>query len=275
MRQPHRPHTRPDGSVWIRTYPLTFLHTHSEPAHVHEWDQLTYAASGVMRVETADASWMVPPRSAVWVPAGISHTEHMHAPVSVRTLYLVPRLAKTLPRECRTVDISPLLHELILHASRKGALDRRNRSDAHVIGLLLDEMAKVSTTSLQLPMPRDARALRLASALQTTPADGASTAALARRAGASRRTMERLFLAETKMTVGQWRRRLRLLHAMRLLAQGAPVTTVSLEVGYSSVSAFVAVFRKEFGTTPGGYAAGQSASTRPRARRRPSPTASR
>ena len=275
MRQRHRRGVRPDGSVWVRTYPLTYLHSHVEHPHAHEWDQLTYAASGVMRVETADASWMVPPRSAVWVPAGTRHTEYMHAPVSVRTLYFAPRLAKTLPRECRTVNISSLLHELILHASRKGALDRRDRSDAHVIGLLLDEISQVDEVPLQLPMPRDERARRVASHLQAHPADDGSTAALARRAGASRRTIERLFLMETRMTFGEWRRRLRLLHAIRLLAEGEPVTRVALEVGYSSVSAFVAVFRKEFGTTPGGYAATRSASTHPRPRRGPSPTASR
>jgi len=57
--------------------------------------------------------------------AGIAHAEHMFAPVSVRTLYIAPGLAKTLPRECRTLNISSLLRELILHASRQGALDPR------------------------------------------------------------------------------------------------------------------------------------------------------
>src|ERR1044072_7175856 len=93
MRQP-----RPDGTVWVRTYPLTCLHDTRSRAHVHEWDQLTYAASGVMRVHTDSASWLVPPHRAVWLPAGTSHTEEMLAPVSVRTLYLVPKLAKGLPR---------------------------------------------------------------------------------------------------------------------------------------------------------------------------------
>jgi hypothetical protein len=77
--------TSPDGSVWVRTHPLTCLHDHMTPTHFHEWDQLTYAASGVMRVHTDTASWVVPPHRAVWVPAGIRHHEEMHAPVSVRT----------------------------------------------------------------------------------------------------------------------------------------------------------------------------------------------
>ena len=115
---------RPDGSVWIRTFPLTAVHDHTLAAHTHEWDQLTYAASGVLRVDTSDASWTVPPHTAVWVPAGIEHAEHMFAPVTMRTLYLAPKLVPTLPRrECRAVNIAALLRELILHACRHGALD--------------------------------------------------------------------------------------------------------------------------------------------------------
>ena len=245
---------RPDGSVLVRTYPVTFLHPHTVASHQHDWDQLTYEASGVMRVETADASWIVPPHCAVWVPAGIAHREEMHAPVSVRTLYFAPRLAKALPRECRTVNIPALLRELILHVSRCGALDRRNRSDAHVIGVLLDQLSRAAAVPLQLPLPRDPRALRFAMDVQTRPGERSSIAALARRAGASRRTLERLFLAETGMPVGNWRRRVRLLHAVRRLAEGESVTNAAAESGYASVSAFVAVFKKAFGTTPGRYA---------------------
>jgi AraC-like DNA-binding protein len=245
---------RPDGSVLVRTYPVTFLHPHTLAPHVHDWDQLTYAASGVMRVDTTDATWTVPPHCAVWVPAGVPHAEQMHAPVSVRTLYFAPRLAKALPRECHTVNISSLLRELILHVSRRGALDRRHRADANLIGVLIEQLSELTAIPLQLPLPRDARAMRFAHEVQQRPHDGSSIGTLARRAGASRRTIERLFLAETGMRIGDWRRRARLLHAVRRLAEGESVGNVASEAGYASVSAFVAVFRKTFGTTPGRYA---------------------
>jgi AraC-like DNA-binding protein len=244
---------RPDGSVWVRTYPVTLERDHVEPPHAHEWDQLTYAASGVLHVETAAARWVVPPHRAVWVPAGLTHAERMYGPVSVRTLYFAEGLATGLPDHCQTVNVSSLLRELILHVSRHGALDRRTPTHARLIGVLLDQLTAVSQVSLQLPMPRDARASRLASLLSESPSETAPLATLARRAGASRRTLERIFLGETKMTVGEWRRRMRLLHAVRLLGEGEAVTAVALDTGYSSVSAFVAVFKKTFGTTPGRY----------------------
>ena len=246
---------RPDGSVWVRTHPLTCVHDSTSPAHDHEWDQLTYAASGVMHVHTETASWLVPPHRAVWLPAGTRHTEVMHAPVSVRTLYLAPSLARALPRHCAMVNIPALLRELILHVSRIGALDRRKPVHAHLISVLLDELVSVSDVPLQLPMPRDPRARRLAAVLQARPDEAGSVAALSRGAGASRRTMERVFLVETKMTVGEWRRRLRLLHGVRLLARGESVTSAALDAGYASTSAFIAAFRRTFGTTPSRYAA--------------------
>jgi AraC-like DNA-binding protein len=43
-------------------------------------------------------------------------------------------------------------------------------------------------------------------------------------------------------------------HAVRLLAEGEAVTAAALAVGYTSVSAFIAVFKKEFGNTPARYA---------------------
>ena len=248
--------------MWVRTHPLTLTHNHTLGTHSHDWDQLTYATAGVMRVDTREASWIVPPHRAVWVPAGVPHAEHMFAPVSIRTLYFAPGLANTLPRECRTLNISDLLRELILHTSRLGALDRRTPAHSRVIDVLLDQMAAVSEVPLQLPLPRDARALCVVSLLQAAPDEAASVATLARRAGASRRTIERLFARETRMTMAEWRRRLRLLHAVRRLAEGEPVTSVALEVGYSSVSAFIAVFRKTFGTTPGRYAASSTSGAR-------------
>lgn len=173
--------------------------------------------------------------------------------MSVRTLYFAQGVATGLPRQCRIVNISSLLRELILHASRRGALDRRTPTDARVIDVLLDQLTTVADVPLQLPTPRDARAVRLASLLRARPAHAGSVTKLAREIGASRRTIERLFLRETKMTVGEWRRRARLLHAVRRLGEGEAVTSAALEAGYSSVSAFIAVFKKEFGTTPGRY----------------------
>jgi AraC-like DNA-binding protein len=55
------------------------------------------------------------------------------------------------------------------------------------------------------------------------------------------------------MALDQWRRRLRVVEALRLLASGQRVASVATAVGYSTPSAFSAMFREETGTTPARY----------------------
>jgi AraC-like DNA-binding protein len=238
-------------STNVRAYIVTLPNDYTSPVHWHAWDQLTYAAAGTLRVHGDGVSWLVPSGRAVWIPVRARHAEQLYGPAAMTTLYFAPRLVRLLPRRCAIVEVSPLLRELIVHASRLGTLDRKIAAHARLISVLIDQLTVASDRSLQLLAPRDPRALRVAAALRDRPDTGASVGALARDAGASRRTIERLFVAETQMTVGEWRRQLRLLHGVRLLASGGAVVDVAVDAGYSSASAFIAAFKKQFGTTPG------------------------
>jgi AraC-like DNA-binding protein len=72
-------------------------------------------------------------------------------------------------------------------------------------------------------------------------------------AGAAKRTVERLFKEDVGIAFGKWRQQLRLMHAMRLLAEGVKVSHAALEAGYGSPSAFIFMFNKTLGTTPAAY----------------------
>jgi AraC-like DNA-binding protein len=206
-----------------------------------------------MTIHTTGGSWVVPPHRAAWIPADVVHSVQMSGVVSLRTLYLHLELSKGLPRTCCTVNIPPLLRELILDAVARRTLQRGIPSEARLIGVMLDQIRALPAAPLQLPMPRDARACKVAELLQANPADPAPLQKISKQTGASPRTIERLFRSETNMGFRKWRQRLRLLHALRLLAAGEPVTNVALESGYDSTSAFISMFRRELGTTPGRY----------------------
>jgi AraC-like DNA-binding protein len=153
------------------------------------------------------------------------------------------------------VDVPPLLRELILYAVGLGSLDRRVPQQARLVAVLVDQIRTLPSRSraLHLPQPSDPRARRLVAQLDADPAERRTLAALARRTGASIRTLQRVFRAETGMSVEVWRRQRRLGHALERLAAGATVTGAALDAGYQSVSAFVSVFRRTFGQTPGRY----------------------
>jgi AraC-like DNA-binding protein len=218
-------------------------------AHAHDWGQLVYASEGLMLVETTAGSWVVPPQRAVWVPPHTDHRVTMCGSVAMRTLYFAKARASALDATC-VVDVTPLLRELILHCVRLGKLDARIPHEARLAALLVDLLRVVGTVALELPMPRDPRALRVAEVLRSDPRGPSGLEALGRVACASPRTLERLFVAETGMTFARWKQQSRLLAALRLLAEDKPVTTVAFEVGYESPSAFIAMFKSALGTTP-------------------------
>jgi AraC-like DNA-binding protein len=239
-----------DTKSQITTLRHDYAAGHVIPLHFHDRDQLVYASHGVMTVQTKGNTWVVPPLRAVWIPAAVPHTITMSGVVAMRTLYLKPRLAKTLPRTCCVINVSPLLKELILHACGVRTLKRSTRWQHHLIQIILDQLQTVQMVPLQLPHLSDPRAVRIAEVLMADPGNGRTLAQICAAGGASKRTVERLFQEEAGMTCGKWRQQLRLMQAMRLLAEGAKVTHAALEAGYSTPSAFISMFRKTLGTTP-------------------------
>ena len=259
---------------WEQVRPLSHEFAHREviPPHSHRWHQLLYASQGVMTVRTPDGLWVVPTHRGVWVPGGVVHSIEMSGNVSMRTLYLRPSITRAIPSVCRVLDVSPLLRELILHIVDLGSLDRRNRAHVRLYGTILDQLRTIGESALHLPRPKERRAAKVAELLEADPSDRAGLSELSRRAGASARTIERTFKAETGMTFNRWRQQLRLVQALKLLAGGAKVTSVALDVGYNSPSAFISVFRRVLGESPARYFDARGAVRAGRSRQSPSAT---
>jgi hypothetical protein len=214
------------------------------PGWVAGWDRLVYAVSGVLTVETPDGSWVIPPDRAVWVPDGVAPHLGMSGRTAIRTLYLRTGLAD---RPVGAVTVPPLLRELIRYAVGRCPLYLDEPRDARLAGLLLDLLAELPVAPLRLPYPAEPRARALAEAIRTAPGSPPPPC------NASRRTLERLFKAETGLTIGQYRERARLLAALPRLAGGEPVARVAVDVGYSTPSAFGAMFKRVLGTSPTRY----------------------
>src|ERR1700740_3710854 len=217
--------------------------------HYHEVDQIIFACRGVMTVHTAQGMWVLPTHRALWIPSGTLHKVRMSGVVSARNLYLRPELATGLPRACCVLTISPLLRELILHACQYPALNRRSKEHACLIGLILTLLHSSTLLALRLPQPADPRAERVANFFLNEPGSSRPLGEICRRAGACKRTIERLFKQDTHMTLGRWRQQLRLVHSLRLLAEGMKISSVALEAGYASPSSFISMFKSLVGTT--------------------------
>ncbi|HYI85300.1 MAG TPA: helix-turn-helix transcriptional regulator [Acetobacteraceae bacterium] len=256
VRSPVLPQDRVDRplAAFAQDYP----DGHDTGWHAHARAQLLYASSGVMRIATEAAGFVVPTGRALWVPAGLPHAVSMKGGVAMRALFVRRDAASAAasggPASTTVLAVTPLLRELILAACAEPLEWDQAGRGGHLAALILDEIARAQPLPLGVPAPRDPRLLRLAAALQAEPARPLSLEGWAAECGASPRTLTRLVRREIGMSFGRWRQMLRLSEAAALLAQGIPAARVASLVGYASVPAFGSAFRTAFGQTPGAAA---------------------
>lgn len=238
----------------VRSLSLTYYDGYEIPEHSHDWAQLIYARSGMMRVIADGHLWLVPPTRAIWIPAQTKHRFSAQGRVAFRTLYVAPDQSYEVNREIGSLEISPLLRELILHICALQMLDTERSSHDRLAGLLVDLINEARPIDLMLPLPSDPRALRLVTHFQSYPDDNTGLPQLAATVGASVRTLQRCFLAEIGISIDTWRQKSRLIASTSALAGGSSVTLAALESGYESPSAFIAAFKRQFEMTPGQFA---------------------
>ncbi|MFA6264685.1 MAG: helix-turn-helix transcriptional regulator [Pseudolabrys sp.] len=233
-------------AVLAKTYGVT----EHIPLHMHRRGQLLHAASGIMRVETADAAWIVPPARALWLPPQLPHSVTMRSKVEMRTIYIDAAFCEKLPRQPLLAEIPGLLRELILALMEEPVdFDEAGRG-GDIARLILTELSRLNERRYDVPMPRDERALRVARALLDDPSLDHDLDRWADEAGASRRTLARLFRHETGLGFAEWRARLRAIDGLARLSGGASVAETAASVGYASASAFSAMIHRTLGSPP-------------------------
>jgi AraC-like DNA-binding protein len=224
------------------------------PLHSHARGQLLYAARGTVTTTAAAGNWVAPPERAIWVPAGVAHVTRTSVGTELRSIFVRTGAVPGLPERCAVVQVSPLLRELLLTAMCLPALYDEDGADGRLVRVLLDRLAALPDEPLHLPMPANRKLRTIAAELAERP--NVPLAKAARRAAMSPRSFARHFLAETGLTFGAWQRQARLLRALELLGTGLGVGEVAFALGYEGASAFIAMFRRTFGTTPARYFAG-------------------
>ncbi|HWM72999.1 MAG TPA: AraC family transcriptional regulator [Nocardioides sp.] len=150
-------------------------------------------------------------------------------------------------------SVGPLLRELIVAYTNDGNHESPER--ARLRAVLMDQLRASPQQPLYVPTPTAPLLRAVCDIVGADPADPRTLGGLGREVGASDRTLTRLFRSDLGMTFTQWRTQMRLHHALILLAEKTPVSVVAHQCGWSSTSAFIDVFRRTFGRTPGAHAA--------------------
>jgi len=225
---------------------------HRTPPHRHARGQLFASTNGLLSVLLESGIWVVPSTHAVWVPPHHLHGSATHGAIQGYAVYVAEASCADLPAQPCSMRTSGLLREAVV---RVAAVPQaaRDASIERIANVILDEIRSMPVDALGLPLPRDLRLRRIAQALVDDPSDERDLDAWADWAAVSARTLSRRFVSETGFTFTAWRQRARLMRSLEMLADSVPVTTIALELGYSTPSTFIGLFRRTFGETPAVY----------------------
>ena len=264
---------RPDARRPVRVKQHRLRADSHVAPHRHAWAQVAWSSCGVLRLTTASGSFIVPPSRALWIPPGVEHAVTVVEDADLRTLYIhqpgqrcgpaAPRGEEAAWRQCRVLEVSDLLRAIVLDMDvapdgaegdgpgaappLAGAALLRERR----LGVLaLDELRRARPVPLGVDLPADKRLRALCEAVLDDPTRHATLDGWARDAGASPRTVARLFRAELGTSFAQWRQRVLLAKAVSMAARKLPVGRIASELGYASASAFTAMVRRTVGAPP-------------------------
>ncbi|MDO4936752.1 MAG: helix-turn-helix transcriptional regulator [Sutterellaceae bacterium] len=219
--------------------------------HRHVTGQLSVAVEGLSGIQTEQGLWMIPLDCGVWIPPGQLHNAVLGTESRMFSCHIPPALTSVLPDRPVTIMLSNLAIELIRTlAARELPLARAKRIGA----VLLDELSEARRLPINYAVMSHHPVLREIAQACTQPEYAAySNTQWAQKVAMSEKTLSRLVFAETGMSFQNWRRRIRLLASLNALARGKSVEAVAFDAGYTTPSAFIAVFKKLFGETPGNF----------------------
>lgn len=234
---------------WRPTSPVSW----NTEKHSHSKGQLLSLLSGLAVVETTAGVWMLPPGRCCWIPPGCRHSMRSCGSIDGWSTYLAAPLCNSLSTQPAILSLSSLLKEIVSRISEWKKNPPTPEFCRHLLTVLCDEIRNANQQPLHLPMPSDRRLRRFVEEMSKEPQNERTLNAWARFTGMSKRSLLRNFQQETGMTVGQWRRHLRVLVALEKLSSGISVTETCFAVGYNSVSAFIKTFKLIVGITPRAY----------------------
>lgn len=221
--------------------------------HRHRRGQFLYAASGVATVSTPDGAWVAPPERGVWIPGGTPHAVRMVGAVQTRSVLIDPAACPTLARSCRIVGVSPLLRQLLVAAADIPVDYAEEGRDGLVMQLLVAEVDRAPVIPIAVPFPRHAMLAARCHAFMEQPHATATIDQWADGLAMNRRRFTRLFRRETGMSFAEWRQQACLSVALPRLAEGEPVTTIALDLGYDGPASFSTMFKRIVGVPPSRY----------------------
>ena len=223
-------------------------------SHYHARSELIYCLKGLINCQVENCLWIIPEKSALWIPAGQLHKGFGAGDVEFFTTFIDEKYSNAMPREAFVMRPSPLLRELISTSASFDQSYSDNTPESRIFSVLFDELRKADRFDLIVPMPKDLRLQFMIEQILRAPADKTTHAEWAARLALSERSFSRLIMQDLGMTLGRWRHQLHISIAIPKIRNGETVQKISHDLGYANSSSFITMFKNIMYIPPNKFA---------------------
>lgn len=214
------------------------------------WCKVGYAVRGVMEASVEGRRFLCPPHYATWIPADALHSCHNRHNVKFVSIYIERDLCAGMPEAACTLALSPLIKAILADFAGRRITVPKSEADIRLALVLVDQLLNAPRRESYLPLSDDGLLQPITDALQENPSDRRSLAEWARILQTTERTLSRRFHSCLGISFNEWRQRLKLVASLSLIESGKAIQEIASDLGYSSPSAFIAMFRRQTGVSP-------------------------
>lgn len=234
----------------IRARNTDFVHE----AHAHPESELILNIKGNVSCLINNTIWIIPQQCALFIPGNVIHQTRCTANTEYCLIFVNPERIR-LSDTCSFFRMSSLLKEMVLYMSKMPVNYYENTADLLFSNATLNTLEQLQAAGFSMPIPYTEKLSMIADALMVNPAERTTLQQWAKKMGMSDRSLARLVIKETGLTFGQWRQQFQITTALRKLESGDSIQQIAWDLGYESVTAFISMFKKNFGKPPKKYLA--------------------
>ena len=213
--------------------------------HQHHVAQIVYIHHGCAIAHSNDNAVVIVSGQLLWIPSKYLHELRVVRQSKMSIMHCDSAFLPAFSDSMSLLSVTPLWVQLIENFANRSdfMMDAIGRAYSHVFYDQLVQQEAISggkTTSITI----DKRLLPIIEKISTKPNIKDSLSNYSTVCSASERTLNRLFKNTFDMPFSTWRRNVVMEKALQLYRQGISVTDIALDLGYNSLSAFLAVFNQ-------------------------------
>ncbi|CAI3149763.1 HTH-type transcriptional regulator NimR [Acinetobacter calcoaceticus] len=214
---------------------------------------LIYCYSKKSNISIDSTLIQAPPSYGVWIPS-----KYLNERITINSqeycIIRIPNnLTKTLPFIISTVICSSLTDSILRHCKEKSISSIQSEKDKHLYQVLLDQITDSEYSNSFLPLTNHPKLSAILEHIRDHSSQNINISAIAKQFEVNERTLSRQCNHELGMSLIEWKQRLKILNTISLLDENSSIDSIAKNLGYSTTSGFITMFKQWTGLTPNKY----------------------